>query len=145
MGGIIKGVSFIGTVLAVLAGNTWAGWFSFEPNIVILDGTAVSVNLKDIEEETVLLEKGEEKQADQLIKDEKVYLIHRGKDMTRVKYVKHEKGQGHFFVMVQDESGSKLWANMTGLACVDKDGEPRALTEQDLDTGSFAPLPKTVQ
>ena len=111
----------------------------------ILDGTAVAVNLEDIEEETAFLEKGAAEQADQLVKEEKVYLIQRGRDMTRVKYVKHEKDQGHFFVMVQDESGSKLWANMTGLACVDKGGKPRPLTEKDLDSGSFEPLPETVQ
>ncbi len=145
MGGMIKRIILGAFVLGFLAGNTWAGWFSFEPNIVILDGTAVAVNLEDIEEETAFLEKGAAEQADQLIKEEKVYLIQRGKDMTRVKYVKHEKDRGHFFVMVQDESGSKLWANMAGLACVDKGGKPRPLTEKDLDSGSLEPLPETVQ
>jgi len=145
MGGMIKQTVFSFTVLAFLAGNTWAGWFSFEPNIVILDGTAVAVKLKDIEQETAFQEKGDAAQASQLIKDEKVYLIKRGKDMTRVKYVKHEEDQGRFFVMVQDESGSKLWADMKGLACVDKGGEPRPLTKQDLDDGSFEPLPETIQ
>jgi len=145
MGGMIKRIIIGGVVLAFLAGNTWAGWFSFEPNMVILDGTAVAVTLDSIEQEAAFLERGETEQADQLVKDEKVYRIKRGKDMTRVKYVKHEQNQGRFFVMVQDESGSKLWASMAGLACVDKGGEPRPITEQDLDNGSFEPLPESVQ
>lgn len=145
MNGLIRQSLFGFTVFVVLAGSSWAGWFSFEPNIVILDGTPVSVKLENIAMETAYLDKGDTANADQLVQEEKVYRIKRGKDMTRVEYIKHEKDQGHYYVMVQDESGSKLWADMKGLACVDQEGETRQITEQDLASESFLPLPETVQ
>ncbi|WP_022669036.1 hypothetical protein [Desulfospira joergensenii] len=137
-----KRLIFVFTVLTVFGGSAWAGWFTFEPNLVLMDGTAVARYLEDIGKENAYQKNGDTEHANQLISDEKVYLIKSGQDQTRVKYIEHEEYEGNIFVHVQDESGTKVWANMVGLACVDKDGKERTVTKQDLTKGEFEPLPK---
>ena len=136
-----KQTVFVFTVLTIFGGSAWGGWFSFEPNLMLLDGTAVARYLEDIAEENAYLEKGDTEHANQLISDEKVYRIKIGQDQTRVKYLEYKEHEGSIFIHVQDESGTKVWANMVGLACVGKDGKERQLTKQDLDKGEFEPLP----
>lgn len=136
-----KWTVFVFLFVAMFGSSAWGGWFSFEPNLMLLDGTAVARYIEDIEQENAYLEKGDAEHAKQLISEEKVYRIKSGQDQTRVKYLEHKEHEGNIFVHVQDESGTKVWTNMVGLACVGKDGKERKLTKQDLDKGEFDPLP----
>lgn len=132
-------------LLMTFIGSAWAGWFSFEPDMVLLDGTRVALNVEDIEAEEAYLQKGDMEHANQLINDNKIFIIKTGKDLTRVKFLDYkEENDGNIYVEVKDESGSKLWAKMTGLAC-EQDGKKKNITKQDLLKGEFAPLSKAVQ
>lgn len=132
-------------LLMVLSGSAWAGWFTFEPNMVLLDGTRVSVILEDIEKDETYLEKGDMEHANQLVNDNKIFVIKTGRDLTRVKFLDYkEKDDGNIYVEVKDESGNKLWTKMSGLAH-DQDGKKKNITKQDLLKGEFAPLSEAVQ
>ena len=132
-------------ILMVFSGSAWAGWFSFEPNMLLLDGTRVALKLEDIEKEVAFLQKGDMEHANQLINDNKIFIIKTGKDLTRVKFLDYkEENDGNIYVEVKDESGSKLWAKMSGLAC-EQDGKKKNITKEDLLKGEFAPLSKDVQ
>jgi hypothetical protein len=133
-------------VLMILGGNAWAGWFSFEPNMVLKDGTHVALSFGDIEKENAYLRKGDTAKAEQLVNDEKVYIIKTGRDQTRVKFLDYKEHNGSIFVHVKDESGTKLWANLSGLTCeCDQAGKPREVTKKDVLKGKFAPLSKVTQ
>ena len=84
-------------------------------------------------------------QADQIIKDEKVYIINAGKDQTRVIYVGYEEYEGNIFVRVKNESGTKIWTTIKGLACEEKNGKTRNITKQDLIKGEFLLLAKVTK
>jgi len=144
MNGIFKKAGLVFMVLIIFGGNAWGGWFSFEPNIILLDGAAVGLELTDIEKESAYIEKGDMAQANQLIKDSKVHIIKSGKSQDRVEYVGYEEHEGSIFVRVKDESGNKLWANMLGLACEceGQGGKPRNITKQDLIKKNLKPLSK---
>ncbi len=132
-------------LLMVLSGSAWAGWFTFEPNMVLLDGTRVSVVLEDIEKDDTYLEKGDMEHANQLVNDNKIFVIKTGRDLTRVKFLNYmEKDEGNIYVEVKDESGNKLWSKMSGLAC-NQDGKKKNITKQDLLKGEFLPLSEAVQ
>lgn len=132
-------------LLMILSGSAWAGWFSFEPDMVLLDGTRVGVNLEDIELEEAYLVKGDMPHANQLIQDNKVFIIKTGRDLTRVKFLGYkEEKDGNIYVEVKDESGNKLWTKMSGLAC-EQDGKKKNITQEDLHKGEFAPLSKDIQ
>ena len=132
-------------LLMVLGGSAWAGWFTFEPNMVLLDGTHVSVTLEDITKEDAYLKKGDMEQPNQLVKDSKIFIIKTGKDLTRVKFLGYEEEKdGNIYVEVKDESGSRLWAKMSGLAC-EQDGKKKNISKDDLLKGEFAPLSEAVQ
>lgn len=132
-------------LLMVLSGSAWAGWFTFEPNMVLLDGTRVSVILEDIEKDDAYLEKGDMEHANQLVNDNKIFVIKTGRDLTRVKFLDYkEKDDGNIYVEVKDESGNKLWTKMSGLAC-DQDGKKKNITKQDLLKGEFVPLSEAIQ
>ena len=141
MSGISKKLGFVFMVLIVFGGSAWGGWFTFEPNIILLDGTAVALELKDIEKGSAYIEKGDMVQANKLIKDSKVHIVKAGKDQTRVVYLGYEEYEGSIFVRVKDESGNKLWANMIGLACeCEGQGEQRNITKQDVIKENFKSL-----
>ena len=124
-------------LLMALSGSAWAGWFTFEPNMVLLDGTRVAINLEDIEKEGAYLEKGDMEHANQLVKDNKVFIIKTGRDLTRVEFLDYkEKDDGNIYVEVKDESGNKLWTKMSGLAR-DQGGKKQNITKQDLLKGSI--------
>ena len=132
-------------ILMVLIGSAWAGWFTFEPNLVLLDGTHVSVTLEDITKEDGYLKEGDMEKANQLVKDSKIFIIKTGKDLTRVKFLDYkEVNDGNIYVEVKTESGNKLWAKMSDLAC-EQDGKKKNITKQDLLKGEFAILSKAVQ
>jgi len=132
-------------LLMVFSGSAWAGWFTFEPNMILLDGTRVALNVDDIEKEDAYLGKGDMEHANQLINDNKIFIIKTGKDLTRVKFLGYkEANDGNIYVEVKDESGSKLWAKMNGLAC-EQDGKKKNITKQDLLKGEFAPLSEAAQ
>jgi len=132
-------------LLMVLSGSAWAGWFTFKPNMVLLDGTRVSVIFEDIEKDNTYLEKGDMEHANQLVNDNKIFVIKTGRDLTRVKFLDYkEKDDGNIYVEVKDESGNKLWAKMSGLA-YDQDGKKKKITKQDLLKGEFALLSEAVQ
>lgn len=132
-------------LLMVLSGSAWAGWFTFEPNMVLLDGTRVSVILEEIEKDDAYLKKGDMEQANQLVNDNKIFVIKTGRDLTRVKFLDYkEKDDGNIYVEVKDESGNKLWSKMSGLAR-DQDGKKMNITKEDLLKGEFAPLSEAVQ
>jgi len=141
MSGIIKKIGCIFTVLIIFGGSAWGGWFTFAPNIILLDGASVALELTDIEKESAYMQKGDMAQANQLIKDSKVHIIKSGKSQTRVEYVGYEESKGNIFVRVKDESGNKLWANMIGLACeCEGQGKQRNITRQDVIKKNFKPL-----
>lgn len=140
MDGMIKKLVFVSVVVMALVGNVWGGWFSFEPNILLVDGTSVARELEDIQKETVYREKGNTAEADQLVLDEKVLIIESQKYETRVEYVKHKEQGKNVFVLVKDESGTKMWANMLGLACLGTDGSERPVSKEDLTKEEFKPL-----
>jgi len=145
MSGIFKKIGFVFMVLIIIGGtgSAWGGWFTFEPNIILLDGTAVALELRDIKKEIAFTEKGDTAQANQLIKDNKVQIIKSGKSQDRVEYVGYEEYEGSTFVRVKDESGNKLWANIIGLACeCEGQGKQRNLTKQDVIKENFKPLSK---
>jgi hypothetical protein len=132
-------------LLMVFSGSAWAGWFTFEPNMVLLDGTRVSVILEDIKKDYAYLEKGDTEHANQLVNDSKIFVIKTGRDLIRVKFLNYkEEDDGNIYVEVKTESGNKLWANMNSLAC-DQDGKKKSITKQDLLKGEFAPLSEAVQ
>lgn len=132
-------------ILMVLSGSAWAGWFTFEPNLVLLDGTHVSVTLEDIAKEDGYLNEGDMEQANKLVKDSKIFIIKTGKDLTRVKFLDYkEVNDGNIYVEVKTESGNKLWAKMSDLAC-EQEGKKKNITRQDLLKGEFATLSKAVQ
>lgn len=137
---MIKKSFFISVLVIVFGGNAWCGWFSFEPNILLLDGTSVARDLDDIQRETVYREKGDTAQVDELIRDSKILIIESQKYETRVEYVKHKEHGKNVFVLVKDESGTKMWANMLGLACQGTDGSERPVSKEDLVKGEFTPL-----
>lgn len=144
MNGMIKKSIFVSVaVMMVLVGNAWSGWFSFEPNILLLDGVSVARELEDIQKETAYKEKGDTAQADQLVRDARVLIIEGQKYETRVEYVEHKEDGKNVFVLVKDESGTKMWANMIGLACQGGDGNERPVSKEDLAKGEFPPLPET--
>lgn len=147
MSGIIKKTVFVFIVAIALGGSAWGGWFTFEPNIILLDGTAVALELTDIEKESAYIEKGDMAQANQLIKDSKVHIIKSGESQDRVEYVGYEEYEGSLFVRVKDESGNKLWANMIGLACEceGQGGEQRNITKQDVIKKNFKLLSKVTR
>ena len=131
-------------LLMVLSSSAWAGWFSFEPNMVLLDGTRVGINLEDIEKEEAYLAKGDMLHANQLVKDNKIFVIKTGRDLTRVKYLDYkEENDGNIYVEVKDESGNKLWAKMSGVAC-EQDGKKKNITKEDLLKGEFTQLSAAV-
>ena len=142
MSEITKKIGFVFMVLIIFGGSAWGGWFTFEPNIILLDGTFVALELTDIKKESAYIEKGDMAQANQLIKDNKVHIIKSGKSQDRVEYVGYEEYEGSTFVRVKDESGNKLWANMIGLACeCEGQGEKqRNITKQDLIKENLKPL-----
>jgi len=140
MSGMIKKLVFVSVVMMALVGNAWGGWFSFEPNILLLDGTYVARELEDIQKETAFREKGDIAKADELIRDEKVLIIESQKYDTRVKYVKYKEQDNSVFVFVKNESGTKMWANMAGLVCQGTDGSKRPVSKEDLAKGEFTPL-----
>ena len=140
MSGMIKGFIFAAVFIIGFSGSSWAGWFSFEPNILLLDGTHVARELKDIQKATAYQEKGDTAQVDKLISDTKVLIIEGQKYETKVEYVKHKELGSTVYVLVQDESGSKMWANMIGLACKGTDGNERPVSRADLNKGKFSPL-----
>ena len=141
MNRVIRAAVFALMALIVFGGNAWGGWFSFEPNLKLRDGTPVARYLEDLEAEIDYLAKGDTAQADQLLNDQKVYVIKEGQDMTRVEFKGYEEHQGKIFIQVQDESGTKVWASITGLASVDPSGQEKELTKQDVEKGDFKPLP----
>ncbi len=140
MSGMIKKSVFVSVVVMALVGNAWGGWFSFEPNILLLDGTHVAWELEDIQKETAFRVKGDIAKADQLIRDEKVLIIESQKYDTRVKYVKYMEQDNNVFVFVKDESGTKMWANMASLVCQGIGGSKRPVSKEDLAKGEFMPL-----
>lgn len=142
MSGLAKCVGFVCVAVMVSVGSAWGGWFSFEPNILLMDGTSVARELEDIQKDTDYRKTGDTAQVDQLIRDMRVLVIESQKHETRVEYVKHREKGDNVFVLVQDESGTKMWANMVGLACLGTDGKERNVTRQDLNKGKFAPLSK---
>ena len=142
---IIKKTVFVFAVMLALGGSAWGGWFTFEPNVVVLDGTAVARELDDIEKESLYLQKGDTAGAQQLIDDLRVSIIKNENKGTPVKYIGYEEYEGKVFVRVEDESGSKLWADMTGIACEGQDGKERSVTKMDLEKGEFAPLSKATR
>jgi len=140
MNGIIKKIGLVVMVLIVFGGSAWGGWFSFEPNVILLNGTSVAMELGDLEKENAYIKKGDMEQAKNLIKDSKVHIVKDEKFQTRVEYVDYEEREGSIFIRVKNESGSKLWANMAGLACKGEDGIQRGVTKEDLIKGEFVPL-----
>ena len=140
MNEMIKHLVMVSAAVAVFAGNAWGGWFSFEPNILIRDGTSVARELEDIHKATVHREKGDTTEVDQLIRDTRILIIESQKHDTRVEYVKHKELDNKVFVLVEDESGTKMWAAMLGLACRGSDGGQRPVSKEDLDKGKFPPL-----
>lgn len=136
-----KMVVFILMVFVIFAGSAWGGWFSFEPNLVLQDGTAVGRYLEDIEAANEYLAKGDKQHADELISDQKVYLIKADQDQTRVEYLDYKEHGGNVFIHVKDETGTKVWANMTGLVCMGPDGKEKKLTKEEVEKGEFKPLP----
>jgi len=146
MSKMIKKAGIVTLVLLLVSiGSAWAGWFSFDPDMVLLDGTRVALNVEDIEKEEAYLQKGDMEHANELINDNKIFIIKTGKDLTRVKFLDYkEQNDGNIYVEVKDESGSKLWAKMSGLAC-EQDGKKKNITKEDLLKGEFAPLSKSVQ
>jgi hypothetical protein len=138
---MIKKTSLAIIVLLILGGSAWAGWFTFEPNVILLDGTAVALKLQDAEKVNTYLEKGDTEHTNQLVKDKRVFLIKTGRDLTRVEFLDYEEHGGSYFVKVKDESGNELWANMTGVAC-EHNGKQSKVTKQDLAKGKFEPLTK---
>ena len=146
MSKMIKKAGIVTLVLLLVSiGSAWAGWFSFDPDMVLLDGTRVALNVEDIEKEEAYLQKGDMEHANELINDNKIFIIKTGKDLTRVKFLDYkEQNDGNIYVVVKDESGSKLWAKMNGLAC-EQDGKKKNITKEDLLKGEFAPLSKSVQ
>lgn len=137
---IIKKTVFVFIIVIALGGSAWGGWFSFEPNVVILDGTPVARELEDIQKETLYQEKGDVAGEQQLIADLKVSIVKNENKGTPVKYVSYEEHEGRIFVRIEDESGSKLWANMLGIAFEGQDGKERRVTKLDLEKGEFGPL-----
>ncbi|MBU1566149.1 MAG: hypothetical protein KJ630_11035 [Proteobacteria bacterium] len=142
MSGIIKKTvfGFIGVI--ALCGSAWGGWFTFEPNVILINGTPVARELENIQMEHAYLEKGDLAHANQLIKDSDVYIIEgeNGKTGAPVKYVGYEEYEGSVFVRVKNESGTQIWANMLGLVCKGQDGKERKVTKQDLEKGEFETL-----
>jgi len=147
MSGITKKIGLVFMVLIIFGGSAWGGWFTFEPNIILLDGTAVALELTDIKKERAYIEKGDMAQANQLIKDSKVHIIKSGESQDRVEYVGYEEYEDSLFVRVKDESGNKFWANMIGLACEceGQGGEQRNITKQDVIKKNFKPLSKVTR
>ncbi len=137
---MIKASVFVSVGMIMLAGSAWGGWFSFEPNILLLDGAYVARELEDLQKETEYREKGDAVHADELIRDAKVLLIDPKKYDNRVEYVKHTEQGTRIFVLVKDESGTKMWANMLTLACQGSDGSERPVSKEDLAKGEFTPL-----
>ena len=143
MNGITQKIGFVFMVLIVFGGSAWGGWFSFEPNMILLNGSAVAMDLKDLQKQNAYIEKGDIAKANQLIKDSKVHIVKSGKSQDRVEYVEYEEYEGNTFVRVKDESGNKLWANIIGLACeCEGQGKQRNLTKQDVIKENFKPLSK---
>lgn len=140
MNQMVKRSVFTFVLVTALVGNAWGGWFSFEPNILLLDGTSVARELEDLQKESAYRAKGDTAQVEQLIRDAKVFIIEKKKYDNRVEYVKHKEDGDSVFVLVEDESGSKMWANMVGLACRASDGSERPVSKTDLDKGEFRPL-----
>jgi hypothetical protein len=139
---ITKKIGFVFMLFIVFGGSAWGGWFTFEPNLVLLAGTAVSRNLEAVEKEYSLIEKGDMEQANQLIKNEDVLIVKSGDDQTRVTYSDFEENNGSIFIRFKTESGSKLWANIAGLACEGQDGKLRSVTKQDVIKKDFKILSK---
>lgn len=129
-------------VLTVFAGNVWAGWFSFEPNILLLDGAYVARELEDLQKETEYRKKGDTIHADELIKDSRILIIDSQKYDNRVEFVKFTEQGNNIFVLVKDESGTKMWSNMLTLACQGTDGSSRPVNKDDLTKGNLQPLTK---
>ncbi|WDP92202.1 MAG: hypothetical protein HUN04_21760 [Desulfobacter sp.] len=138
--GMIKKSVFVSAVLMAIGGTAWGGWFSFEPNILIVDGTPVAREFEDIQKETTYLEKGDTAMAEQLVRDSRVIIIDSQKYDNRVEYVKYKEQGNSVFVLVKDESGSKMWANMIGLACKGNGGSERPVSKEDLAKGKLTPL-----
>ncbi|THB76440.1 MAG: hypothetical protein D3926_17640 [Desulfobacteraceae bacterium] len=140
MGRIVKMSALVSLLFMMLAGNVLGGWFSFEPNILLLDGAYVARELDDIQKENAFREKGDIAKADQLIQDERVLVIESQKHETRVEYVKHKEKDNRIYVLVKDESGTKMWANMAGLVCQGANGSKRPVSKEDLAKGEFVLL-----
>lgn len=148
MSRMIKKAAIVTMVLLMASvESAWAGWFSFEPNLVLLDGTHVSVSLEDIVKEDAYLKEGDMEHVNKLVKDSKIFVIKTGRDLTRVKFLGYqEKEDGNIYVEVKNESGTKLWVKMSDLACdCDQSGNKRNITKQDLLKGEFATLSKATQ
>ncbi|WP_299983777.1 hypothetical protein [Desulfobacula sp.] len=142
MSEIIKKTVFVFTVVIALGGSAWGGWFQFEPNIVLLNGTAVAQELKHIEKENDCITNGDVVGAKQLIIDKKVFIVkaENGGNGVPVEYVSYKEYKDSLFVRIKYQSGTKTWANMLGLACEGENGKERRVTKLDLDKGEFGPL-----
>ncbi len=140
MSEMIKSSVFISVAVITLMGNAWGGWFSFEPNILLSDGAYVARELEDLQKETTYREKGDTAHADELIKDARVLIMDSQKYDNRVEYVKYQEQGNSIFVLVKDESGSKMWAEMITLSCLGTDGNKRPVGKEDLAKGDFKPL-----
>ena len=49
--GMVKRSVFVCVAVMAIVGNAWGGWFSFEPNILLLDGASVARELEDLQKE----------------------------------------------------------------------------------------------
>lgn len=133
---------FVSAVWLGLVGTAWGGWFSFEPNIILTDGAYVARELEDLAKETEYIKTGNTANADEMIRDSRVLIIDSQKHENRVEFIEFTEQGENVFVLVQDESGTKMWANMVALVCQDSDGTQRPVAKEDLAKGEFPPLAK---
>ncbi len=119
--------------------NACGGWFLFEPEILLLNGTSVAREFEEILKPTVHREKGNATEINKLIRDTKILIIEDQKYDTRVEYVKRKEVGNSIFVLAEDGSGTKMWTNILGLACQGADGNERSANKEDLNKGEFIP------
>lgn len=96
--------------------------------------------LEDLQKELSLRKTGDIAHADELIQDARVIIIDSQKYDNRVEYIKHKEQGDSVFVLVKDESGSKMWADMLTLACQGMDGNKRPVGKADLSGDALTPL-----
>lgn len=138
--GSIKKSLLIFMVIVALSGNVFGGWLKFEPNLVVLDGSAFASKLKDIKKAADYTESRDMEGAKALMNSKNVVIVKTGNGGFPAEYLDYKEYKNNFLVKIKDENGNIGWVHILGLACEGSDGKPNRVKVNDIIAKKLKPL-----